>query len=100
MSQEGQIIEVILQSAGTDGQGLVLARGGVGGQGPQDLRETIEDVVASGSLAQVRSHLDRHASRQEHGSIACPNAVHILAAVMDVCGREVESACMLNSDHR
>ena len=57
MSQEGQIIEVVLQSAGTDGQGLVLARGDVNGQGPQDLRETIEDVVASGSTAQVRSHL-------------------------------------------
>ena len=48
---------MILRSAGTDGQGLVLARGGIDGPGPQDLRETIEDVVASGSTAQVRSHL-------------------------------------------
>lgn len=57
MSQEGQLIEVTLRSAGTDGQGLVLARGGVSGQGPQDLRETIEDVVAGGSTAQVQSLL-------------------------------------------
>ena len=55
MPQEGQIIEVILQSAGADGQGVILSRGDVSSRGPQELRETIEDVVANGSTAQVQS---------------------------------------------
>ena len=57
MSQEGQLIEVILQSAGIDGQGLVLARAGVNGPGPQDLQETIEDVVASEAQPRCRATL-------------------------------------------
>ena len=104
MSQEGQLIEVILQSAGIDGQGLVLARAGVNGPGPQDLQETIEDVVASGSTAQVQSHLAPGQPRVtgpvpeawlSYMSHHCAN----LAAVMNICGREAGfacTACMLN----
>ena len=48
---------MIPQSADTDGQGVILSRDDLTGRQPPELLETIEDVVASGSTAQVQSIL-------------------------------------------
>ena len=48
---------MLLHSAGADGLGVILLRGDLPGRQPQKVRETMEDVVASGSTAQVQSIL-------------------------------------------